>query len=239
MAQRVMAAVLCALLPVGCGGGGTAPAAGQSPAKTSATSAAAPAAPGTAPAAGVTIRARIHPSLDEFAFTLVTAGPTEPGEPLHVTAIEVRRGSDSAPVQTIAGLATETPVVDGVPPLDVLDMNFDGYADLRLIELQPAGPDVPYLNWLFDPAAGRFVDSPALNDIASPVFDPEKREIRSEWRDGPTRYGTDVFVYQDGTPVAVRRETKEYSRPGRYLLRVLRRAGDAWKEIERREVREP
>lgn len=237
-----MAAVLCALLPVGCGDGGrtgTAPAHGQSPTNESARSSGASAAPVAASPAGVTIRARVHPSLDEFAFTLVATGPAAAGEPLHVTAIEVRRGSDPAPVQTIAGLATETPVVAGVPPLGVLDMNFDGYADLRLIELQPAGPDVPYLNWLFDPAAGQFVESPALNDIAAPVFDQEKREIRSDWRDGPTRYGTDVFVFENGTPVAVRRETKEFSRPGRYLLRVLRRAGDAWKETKRREVREP
>ena len=73
-------------------------------------------------------------------------------------------------------------------------MNFDGYGDIRLVEFQPAGPNVPYLNWLFDPTSGCFVENRALNAITSPQFDPATREIRSNWRDGATRYGTDVYV---------------------------------------------
>lgn len=172
-------------------------------------------------------------------FTLVGTGSFESGAALHVTAIEVRRASGPALVQTIGGLDTQTPVIADTPLLDVLDMNFDGYADIRLVALQPAGPNVPYLNWVFDVAAGRFVDSPTLNEITAPVFDAARREIRSEWRDGPTRYGTDTYEVRDGRPEAVRREVKAYSRPGRYTLEVSRPVGRGWDVIERREVREP
>ena len=121
----------------------------------------------------------------------------------------------------------------------MVDLNFDGYGDV-MIELQPARPNVPYLNWLFDPASGRFVESRALNEITSPQFDAATREIRSEWRDGPTRYETGIFVYKQGEPVLVRKESKECRQPGVYTLRVLH----SWlmaprKPFEQREVREP
>lgn len=157
---------------------------------------------------------------------------------LQVKRIEIRRGGETEPFQIIEGLDAATPL-QLVPPLSMVDMNFDGYGDIRLIELQPAGPNVPYLNWLFDPASGRFVESRALNEITSPQFDAATREIRSEWRDGPTRYGTDIYVYKQGEPVLVRKESKEYRQPGVYTLRVSQLVDGAWKTVEQREVREP
>src|SRR6185436_4464256 len=104
----------------------------------------------------------------------------------------------------------------------------------------PAGPNVPYLNWLFDPASGRFQASPALDAIASPTFDATTREIRSEWRDGPTRYGTDIYTFRDGALVALRREVKVYSAPGRYTAQVLRPTdGGGWTVVEQRDGRDP
>ena len=44
-------------------------------------------------------------------------------------------------------------------------MNFDGHADIRLVESRAAGPTLPCLHWLYEPASGRFVASPALNDL--------------------------------------------------------------------------
>src|SRR5690606_4614810 len=111
----------------------------------------------------------------------------------------------------------------------VLDMNFDGYADFRLIERTTAGPNTPYLNWLFDPSLRKFVASPELNEIASAHFDMAKREIRSDWRDGATRYGSDIYVYRDGRPVRVRSEEKTYREPGVYTLKKMQLVDGAWK----------
>ncbi|MGB7950314.1 MAG: hypothetical protein WCH75_21715, partial [Candidatus Binatia bacterium] len=141
------------------------------------------AAPGTGPngatatvgeqtASQPTYRFRIHAELPEFVFTLVGDRLSESKDTLHVKKIEVRRGASSAPVQVIEGLDTATPISSNTPALAVLDMNFDGYGDIRLVESRPAGPNIPYLNWLFDPGSGRFVESRALNAITSPQFDP-------------------------------------------------------------------
>jgi hypothetical protein len=92
---------------------------------------------------------------------------------------------------------------------------------------------------LFDPTSGRFVENRALNAITSPQFDPVSREIRSNWRDGATRYGTDVYVFSEGGPVLVRKESKEYKGPGIYTLQVSQLVNGVWKRVEQREVREP
>ncbi|RPI41563.1 MAG: hypothetical protein EHM59_19865 [Betaproteobacteria bacterium] len=206
----------------------------------------APAAPSDAPAkaAGApsandaTVRHRIHPSLPEFTFTLVGSHPAESDGVIRVRSIEIRRGAAAEPAQVIDGLDTETPVAAGAPALEVLDMNFDGYQDIRIVQFRPAGPNVPYLNWLFDPVSGRFLENRELNEIPSASFDPATREIRSSWRDGATRYGTHSYVFAEGRPVLVRKEERAYQAPGRYVLTVSRFLDGAWKTVEQREVRE-
>jgi hypothetical protein len=125
---------------------------------------------------------------------------------LRVQRLEIRHAdaeASSPPVQLIEGLATETPSTPDFPGLEALDMNFDGHADLRLIEFRPAGPNVPYLNWLYHPAQARFIASPTLDALPSAVFLPDKGEVHVPWRDGATRSGVDVYRWQDGQLIKV------------------------------------
>jgi hypothetical protein len=151
---------------------------------------------------GHTIRYRIHPSLPEFAFSLIGDRPTESsGEFAVVKRIEIRHATAAEPFQVIDGLDIETPSTAGMPQIDLLDMNFDGYDDMRMVEFRAAGPNAPYLTWLFDPRSVRFAESRELNAIPSPRFDSDRREIHSSWRDGAMRYGADVYVHR---PAAIR-----------------------------------
>ncbi len=209
-------------------------------ASASATATAVPAtATATLPLHGVTVTGRIHADLPPVRFTLLTDGsPTSEGV-LRISAIEIRHGNASAVAQRIAGLRTETPVIAGSPPLELLDMNFDGYTDVRLIESRPAGPNLPYLNWLYDPASGKFVESAALNAITAPRFDADKRELRSEWRDGANIYGTDVHGFRDGKLLPLRREAKFYQRAGVFTLQLSHWIDGAWRVVETRAGHDP
>jgi hypothetical protein len=189
-------------------------------------------------ASGPTTRVRIHPSLPEFEFTLIGDTTGGPGASIRVERIEIRRDSAVEPDQVIGSLATDTPMTAEVPALEVLDMNFDGYKDIRLVEFRSAGPNTAYLHWLFDPPSGRFLESPGLNDIPSAHFDAVRREIRSDWRDGAARHGSSIYVFAEGQPVLVRQEEKTYQAPGTYLFEVKRLVDGVWRTVEQRQVSE-
>ena len=231
-ARIAAATAICCAALVACGES-------QAPAMQTPSPAAEASAPAPAPPPAYAIGGRIHADLPPMTFTPVVEGAPGPDGVLHVRAIEIQRAGEARPLQRIDGLATETPWSPPSPALELVDMNFDGYADLRLVEGRPAGPNVPYLNWLYDPASGRFVGSPALDGIGSPSFDAAARVIRSAWRDGPARYGTDVYVIQDGQPVPSRREVKRYTQPGAYTLEVSAWVDGTWKPVETRPGRDP
>lgn len=129
---------------------------------------------------------------------VVTAVGERDGDVLHVQRLVVRRAETTGVVQTLDGLATDTPWPPEAPGLDVLDMNFDGHADLRLIEFRAAGPNTPWRHWLFDPAAGQFVASPALDALSPTRFDAQRQQVVVDWRDSAARGGSDVYTWNEG-----------------------------------------
>lgn len=187
---------------------------------------------------GPALEATLHPDLPSYTFRLVGQPMDEAAETFEGTAIEIRRGGEAEPVQVIEDLAVEAPLGDGSAGMEVVDMNFDGYGDLRVVEFLTPGPNVPYLNWLFDPGSRRFVASPELDEITSPTFDAATRQIRSEWRDGPATYGTDVYEVVEGRPVLVGKERREYTESGVYERTVLEMRDGEWQVVERETVRE-
>ena len=218
----------------------------RAPAPAPPAAASGPVAAAPAPAASVaeggfatSITARIHPDLPEMNFTLRADVPPDASGTLFVNAIEIRLGTDTEPAQRITGLDTQTPWSAQAPGLEAVDMNFDGYADIRLVESRPAGPNLPYLHWLYDPASGRFVACAALNDLGSPRPDAAARELVSDWRDSATRYGTDHHAFQGGQLVPLRREARDYKGPGVYTLTASRWVDGRWQVVQSRPGRDP
>lgn len=189
-------------------------------------------------ASAPTLSARIHANGPELQFTVLADPPQVADGLLRVRAIEIRRGDSAQATQRIEGLATATPWSASAPGLEFVDLNFDGYADMRLVEAQPAGPNVPYLNWLYEPGTGRYVANKALDAISAVTPDAQRKELRSEWRDGPARYGVDTYIWRDGQPVLVRKEARDYQRPGAYTLTISRLEGGTWRVVEKRKVNE-
>ncbi len=140
-------------------------------------------------------------------------------------AIEVRRGA------TVLQRLDIPPSAEA-PDIEVLDLNFDGTPDLRVIDVRPAGPNVSYINWLFDPASQRFVRSEALDELVAPEFDAARRQVRSSWRDGATRYGSESYTFRDGQLVPLTREVKVYSAPGVFTMTRSRWVQGRWQQVE-------
>jgi LysM repeat protein len=92
--------------------------------------------------------------------------------------------------------------------LIVGDMNYDGNDDFRIVKNQPAGPNIPYLYYIYDPATRNFVYNKAYENITSPEF-PGNSEVRSKWRESATKSGIDTYTIANNTPRLTRRETWE------------------------------
>ena len=182
-------------------------------------------------------RESLGADLPAYTFTLRGVKPSADSGPARVQAIEIQRGNEARPYQAIGGIDAATPL-ERPGAFELLDMNFDGYRDMRLIESAPAGPNVPYRNWLFNAAGGEFEPSPELDGIVSAVFDSASRTIRSAWREGAARYGEDTYRYVEGKPVLVRRDERTYSGPGVYTLTVSERLDGEMKFVEAKTVRE-
>lgn len=102
---------------------------------------------------------------------------------------------------------TSTPLNDP-NSLIVVDMNYDGNDDFRIVKNVPAGPNIPYVYYLYDPATRTYVYNEAFGKITSPEF-PGNPEIRSKWRESAVKWGTDTYTISNNIPKLARRETWE------------------------------
>ncbi|SFE19665.1 hypothetical protein SAMN05216378_2678 [Paenibacillus catalpae] len=90
------------------------------------------------------------------------------------------------------------------------DMNFDGNPDLAIQHFIPAGPNIPYLCWLWDPMSKQFISNKELEEIPSPEFDPINQTIRSSVRENAAIHVDNLYKYIDGKPVLVKSVKNEY-----------------------------
>ncbi len=77
---------------------------------------------------------------------------------------------------------------------ELIDLNFDGWPDLRLGHTDPETTLTSYHYWLFNPATRRFADAPAaLQDIVTPQFDAEQQRLWYSWVDAHDVSGITVY----------------------------------------------
>jgi LysM repeat protein len=160
----------------------------------------------------------IHPTFPELVFKLI-GEPQEPDR-VNIKAIEIRRGDETQPFQTLQVSGATPPINVPHPSMRFIieDMNFDGYRDIRLMEYWPLRqslwhpiPNIEYSYWLFEPKTGRFVSSLAFNaaKLGSPEFESEKKQIISHWELGCCEYGLDYYNIVNGKPLLVRQKKYE------------------------------
>lgn len=108
---------------------------------------------------------------------------------------------------TLPAIETSTPINDA-NSLIVGDMNYDGNDDFRIVKNQPAGPNIPYIYYIYDPATRKFVYNEAYGKVTSPEF-PGNSEIRSQWRESAAKWGIDTYFISNNNPILTQRETWE------------------------------
>jgi hypothetical protein len=104
----------------------------------------------------------------------------------------------------------------------VEDVNFDGYKDLRLFQFLPAGPNIPYYFWIYNPKTGLYVRNKTLEGITSPEFDHKKKLIYSSWRSSCCDHGGSIYKYVNGKPTLIEEsEQVEQNRKRTFTIKKL------------------
>ena len=115
--------------------------------------------------------------------------------------------------------------------LYVEDVNFDGYADLRIMKYLPGGANVPYLFWLYNPETKQFEQSKAFEVILSPQVDRGAKVLISQQRVNAAEYVREYYKPRGPLPVLVKREERKYSPDGSYVLKVFKVGPDRQEEL--------
>jgi hypothetical protein len=123
-----------------------------------------------------------------------------------------------------------------VDALYVEDVNFDGYADLRIMKYLPGGANVPYFYWLFDPESQQFQESKALEVVVSPRVDVSRQELISQQRVSAAEYLTEYYKLRGPVPVMVRRDVRKFKPDGSSVLQVYEIGSDGEKLVETKNI---
>ncbi len=167
---------------------------------------------GNTDAAPISCQAQINPGLPEIGLSLVFRGNATNGERV-LDSIELRRSGEAEPFQVLKGIALHVPKDAENGGVGMIDLNFDGFFDLRVQRSSSEGKGL-YRNWVWSKEGGNFVASPELDAIASPEFNAEDQEIVSRWQRGANERTTDIYSFDGSMPLLVHREVDRLSDGG-------------------------
>ena len=149
----------------------------------------------------IEITGRVHPDMGEFIFTLGCY--EDEYEMCRTKTITIKDAQSGKEIQTLKigdfndGEDAQT-FSRGELELLIEDMDFDGYADIRIMAFAPAGPNIPYICWLWDKEKKQFVHGAELSEITSLEVDHENKWITCSNRVNAVSRRQEFYRYIDG-----------------------------------------
>ncbi len=140
-------------------------------------------------------------SLNEIRFLVSTHMHMSLGVQCQVEGITVTTKGEKQPYATVAvdNMLCPCPTADGqFPGVQLMDFDFDGRKDIRVIRAAKDLTNPEHRYWLWNEAQRTFIPSAALDSIHEPMFDNERRLVSSQWYDGPVHRGGSTFRFQNG-----------------------------------------
>ncbi len=170
---------------------------------------------------------------DGPAYTFRVLGDREPGAFSAYGLLVIGPDGQEQMLDQFDALLPDGSEVDA---LYVEDVNFDGYADLRVMKYLPGGANVPYFFWLYNPSTAKFEESKAFEVVMSPQVDLAKKELISRQRVSAAEYVTEYYKPRGNFPVLVRREERVYESDGSSVLKVFEITGGEQKLVETKKL---
>lgn len=94
---------------------------------------------------------------------------------------------------------------------EAVDVNFDGYPDIRILDIQDAG-NTFYCYFVYEPTSGRFSYHKQLSGLAQPEFDEKGKTVNSYLRSSAIEYVEETYCWDDsGNLYIIRRRYATYN----------------------------
>lgn len=152
----------------------------------------------------------INPTLPVFTFHFVGQEDNSLGN------IDITEGNSSEVIQTIVNTtsydATLTKAEDIIVPIDV---NFDGYLDLPILNDCGATGNCSYGFYLYDPTTSQFVKNSFLTNLGGfkpDSVDSAKKQITASWNSSAADWEADIYQYQNNKYILVQKEVSIWNR---------------------------
>jgi hypothetical protein len=138
---------------------------------------------------------KINNALPEFTFIMYGKfkySKRPQGNYFHPSSVEIVDSSTSKIIQKIDNKGRFDNNGDGYDRLDlefadfvqIIDLNQDGYLDLRILHSTGATGNNWYATFLYDPAIWQFKFHEALSRLSAVTVDQDSKLIKTYWRDG-------------------------------------------------------
>ena len=140
-------------------------------------------------------------SLTEIRFLVSTHMHMSLGVQCQVEEITLTTKGEQEPYRRIAvkTMHCPCPTVDGqFPGVQLMDFNFDGRKDIRVMRMSADLTNPEHNYWLWDEKERTFTSSTALDSIQQPMFDHDRKMISSQWYDGGLHRGGTNFRFENG-----------------------------------------
>ena len=160
------------------------------------------------------VQGKLRSDMPEFSFD-IEAYFYEENSKYSIQSVTVREGDRLVQVISVPELSLfgETAVwADDQENmgLELEDVNFDGYKDIRLFDTLNGNYLIEWIYLVWDPDRGQFVHDPRLNEIPLATFDQEDQLIYGMQRGGAARHYFYTYEYQEGEPVMICEEKSIY-----------------------------
>ena len=140
----------------------------------------------------------------------------------NVVAIRVHKNGAATVHQELRGFSARP--IETMEKGELVDINCDGNRDILLMEFLPAGPNVPYFYWIYNPTSDLFeCRAPAGQKSCSIPFariDCEKRGFDTEERDSATTYFKRHWEWRGVQLVLTREIEHQFSANGQKKVTV-------------------
>ena len=153
------------------------------------------------PASGLAERSfSIHPKLPPFFYQISLESP--PNAPM-VVRIGIRGGPKGYKPQTLEPWTIREKVIE------TIDLNFDGYKDIRIVEYVGNRGDEIHACWLYDPGRKTFV--PALDLEGIDEVDTQEGTLIDYSSGGVAYWNAAVYRLRNGRPELIREVVTAYA----------------------------